>query len=75
MYKIAFRIKIGFRNSCLRREAVDHVSISDQNQIQPSTTSPPACCYAKLPPSGLKQIPSFLKHNHTALKHLSHQFC
>lgn len=75
MYKIVFRIKIGFRNSCLRREAVDHVSISDQNQIQPSTTSLPARCYSKLPPSGLKQIPSFLKYSHTALKHLSHQFC
>lgn len=74
MYKIAFRIKLGFRNSCLRREAVDHVSISDQNQIQPSATSPPARCYSELPPSGLKQIPSFLKYNHTALKHHTRRF-
>lgn len=45
----------------LRREAVDHVGVPDQNQVQPTTAPPPARRHAKLSPSGLQQIPSLLK--------------
>lgn len=47
----------------LRREAIDHVGVSDQNQVQPTTTPPPTRRHAELSPSGLQQISSLLKCN------------
>lgn len=37
----------------LRREAIDHVGVSDQYQVQPTTTPLSACCHTKLSASGL----------------------
>ena len=37
----------------LRREAIDHVGVSDQNQVQPTTAPPSARRHADLSPSGL----------------------
>lgn len=37
----------------LRRKAVDHVGVSDQNQVQPTTAPPPARRHTELSASGL----------------------
>lgn len=64
--KIKIKEQIKVQKRCLRWESINHVSISDQNQIQPSTTPPSARCYSELPSSGLQQIPCFLKYNKRA---------
>lgn len=38
------------------------MGIANQNQVQPSTATPPACCDAKFPPFALQQITSFLEN-------------
>lgn len=45
----------------LRREPVDHVGVSDQNQVQPAAPPPPTRCHAKLSPPGLEQLPNVLQ--------------
>lgn len=46
----------------LRGEAVDHVGVSDQDQVQP--TAPPLSTrrHAELSASGLQQLPDLLQH-------------
>lgn len=49
------------QNGSLRREAVDHVGVSDQNQVQPTAAPPPARRHAELSPSALQQIADVLQ--------------
>lgn len=44
-----------------RGEAVDHMSVSDDNQIQPTTASLPPCGHTNLVTSCLQQLSNCLK--------------
>lgn len=46
----------------LRREAVDHVGVSDQDQVQPPAPPLSTCGHAELSPPGLQQLPDLLQH-------------
>lgn len=44
-----------------RGEAIDHVSISDNNKVQPATSTLPSCSYTHLVAPGLQKIPCCLQ--------------
>lgn len=44
-----------------RREAINHVSISDNDKIQPAATSLPSCSYTDLMTPRLQQLSYCLK--------------
>lgn len=53
----------GSSMGCLRSESIDHVSISQNHQVEPATAPLPACGHPPLVAAGLQQVSNLLHEN------------